>query len=173
LDNCTGVVYLACGHMYCLASNLLALDIGADSNIGRVGPSHGGGSNSVGTVASKRGSNMGVGKRRGNNVVVCGQGCGNMVVGGGHRGSNSSDGRGSKISGQRGSKLAVGSSQRGSTIEEGGVSLSLSLTLANVMSVVEPIVFVRVDKRGCSIGCSICGQRGSNSSDSRGSNIWR
>jgi len=168
LDNCTGVVYLACGHMYCLASNLLALDIGADSNIGRVGPSHGGGSNSVGTVASKRGSNMGVGKRRGNNVVVCGQGCG-----------NSSDGRGSKVSGQRGSKMAVGSSQRGSAVEEGGVSLSLSLTLANVMSVVEPVV--GVDKRGGSIGGSICGQRGSNSSDSRGSNssdsrgsnIWR
>merc|ERR1712172_107454 len=157
LDNCTGVVYLACGHMYCLASNLLALDIGADSNIGRVGPSHGGGSNSVGTVASKRGSNMGVGKRRGNNVVVCG-----------HRGSNSSDGRGSKISSQRGSKMVVGSSQRHSTVEEGGVSLSLSLTLANVMSVVEPVV--RVDKRGGSIGGSICGQRGSNSSDSRGSN---
>merc|ERR1711971_1154955 len=148
LDNCTGVVYLACGQMNCLASNWLSTDIGADSNIGRVGPSHGGGSNSVGTVASKRGSNMGVGKRRGNNVLV----------GGGHRGSNSSDGRGSKISGQRGSKLAVGSSQRGSTIEEGGVSLSLSLTLANVMSVVEPVV--GVDKRGGSIGGSISGQRG-------------
>jgi len=74
-----------------------------------------------------------------------------MVVGGGQRGSNI--GR-RNIAGQRGGNMVVGSSQRGSTVNKGRVSVSLSLTLANDMSVVEPIV------RG-----SIGGQRGGN--------IWR
>ena len=110
----TGVVYLACCqcHIHCLASNLLSIDIGADSNIGRVGPSHVGGSNSVGTVASKRGSNMGIGQRRGNNmgsnVVVGGQWSGNMVVGGGERGGNMVVG-----GGQRGGNMVVSGGQRG------------------------------------------------------------
>merc|ERR1712128_331833 len=97
------VVELLSCSILCLASNLLSTNIGADTNIGRMSPSHGGGSNSVGTVAG----NMGIGNWRGNNVVVCGgqrgdnmvvgggQRCGNMIVGGGQRGSNMA------VSGQR------------------------------------------------------------------------
>merc|ERR1711892_1403369 len=89
------VVKLLSCSILCLASNLLSTNIGADTNIGRMSPSHGSGGNSMGTVAS----NMGIGDWRGNNVVVSGgqrgghmavggQRCGNMVVGGGQWGSN-------------------------------------------------------------------------------------
>merc|ERR1712106_887989 len=78
----------------CLACNLLSTDIGADTNIGRMSPSHGGGGNSVGTnivvSGSQRSSNMVVGGgQRGDNMVVSGgQRGGNMVIGGGQRSSN-------------------------------------------------------------------------------------
>merc|ERR1719402_1173016 len=75
--------YPVCHFVTCLASNLLSMNIGADSNIGRVGPSSSGGSNSVSSIAGKRGSNMSsIGDGRGNNVVVGGgQGGGNSVGG--------------------------------------------------------------------------------------------
>merc|ERR1719400_1016959 len=57
--------YPVCHFVTCLAYNLLSMNIGADSNIGRVGPSSSGGSN---MVVSGQGSNMvvGGGQRRGN-----------------------------------------------------------------------------------------------------------
>ena len=62
-------------------------------------------------------------------------------------------------SSQRG--MSIGSSNRGSSIstkEVGWVSLGLSITLGNDVSVVE--TGIRSDKRGGSIGPSIGGQRG-------------
>merc|ERR1719396_208041 len=68
-----GGVYLVCCSTPCLASNLLSMNIGADSNIGRVSPSSSGGSHSVSSIAGKRSGNMSsVGNRRGNNVVISG-----------------------------------------------------------------------------------------------------
>merc|ERR1712212_631504 len=89
------------------------MDVGADSNIGRVSPSHGGGGNSVGSVA---------GKRRGNNSVVCGQGSGNMVVCG--------QGSGNMVVCGQGSGNSIGGSKRRNNIgvvDQGWVSLSLTL----------------------------------------------
>merc|ERR1719232_1533446 len=82
-----GGVYLVCCSATCLASNLLSMNIGADSNIGRVSPSSSGGSHSVSSIAGKRSGNMSsVGNRRGNNVVISGGHGSNMAVSG--HGSN-------------------------------------------------------------------------------------
>merc|ERR1712128_105222 len=99
------VVELLSCYIPCLASNLLSTNIGTDTNIGRMSPSHGGGGNSVGAVAC----NMGIGYWRGNNVgsnivVSGGQRDGNMVIGGGQRGGN----------------MVVGGGQRGGKMVEGG-----------------------------------------------------
>merc|ERR1719397_2208659 len=95
--------YPVCHFVTCLASNLLSMNIGADSNIGRVGPSSSGGSHSVSSIAGKGG---------GNNIVVGGgQGGGNMVVSGGQR-------RGNGIGGSKRSKIGI---------DQSGVSLSLTL----------------------------------------------
>merc|ERR1719153_793517 len=114
--------YPVCHFVTCLASNLLSMNIGADSNIGRVGPSSSGGSNSVSSIAGKRGSNMSsIGDGRGNNVVIGGgQGGGNMVVSG------------------QGSNMVVGGGQGGGNmvVSKIGVDqsrLSLSLTLDNML----------------------------------------
>merc|ERR1711892_318339 len=115
------VVELLSCSILCLASNLLSTNIGADTNIGRMSPSHGGGGNSVGTV----GGNMGIGNRRGNNIVVSGgqrgdnmavggQRCGNMVVGGGLWGSNMA------VGGQRCGNMVVGGGLWGSNMVVGG-----------------------------------------------------
>jgi len=85
----TDVEDLICCSIACLASNLLSVNIGADSNVGRVGPSSSGGSNSMSSVGGDGGGNMGsVVDGGGNNIVICGQGGGNMVVGGGQGGGN-------------------------------------------------------------------------------------
>merc|ERR1712128_119584 len=118
------VVELLSCSILCLASNLLSTNIGADTNIGRMSPSHGGGSNSVGTVAG----NMGIGNWRGNNVVVCGGQRGdNMVVGGGQR-------RGNSIGGSKRSNNIGGSIGWDSVVDKSWVSLSISLTLDNVLN---------------------------------------
>merc|ERR1712106_385398 len=97
------VVELLSCSIPCLACNLLSTNIGADTDIGRMSPSHGGGGNSVGTIAG----NMGIGNWRGNNMVVGGgQRGGNMVVGGGQWGSNMA------VGGQRGCNVVVGGGQR-------------------------------------------------------------
>jgi len=77
------MVFFCCGCVSCLvesivtfflACHLLSIDIGADSNIGGVGPSIVGGSNSMSTIAGKmssgndRGSNIGVGNRGSNHT---------------------------------------------------------------------------------------------------------
>merc|ERR1711981_187402 len=110
------------------------MDVGADSNIGRVSPSHGGGGNSVGSVAGKRGGNMGsIGDWRSNNTVVCGQGCGNMVVCGQGSGNMVVSGQGSGnmvVSGGQGRSNSVSGSKRRNNIgvvDQGWVSLSLTL----------------------------------------------
>merc|ERR1719397_854052 len=63
--------YPVCHFVTCLASNLLSMNIGADSNIGRVGPSSSGGSHSVSSIAGQGGGNMVVsgGQRRANGIV--------------------------------------------------------------------------------------------------------
>merc|ERR1711892_1510493 len=107
------VVELLSCSILCLASNLLSTNIGADTNIGRMSPSHGGGGNSVGTV----GGNMGIGNRRGNNIVVSGGQRGdNMVVGGGQRGGNMVVG-----GGLWGSNMAVGGQRCGNMVVGGGL----------------------------------------------------
>merc|ERR1712123_230985 len=105
------VVELLSCSISCLASNLLSTDIGADTDIGRMSPSHGGGGNSVGTVAG----NVGIGNWRGSNIVVGGGHRGsNMVVGGGQRGGNMA------VGGQRGCNVVVGGGQRGGNMAVGG-----------------------------------------------------
>jgi len=99
----------------------------------------------------KRGGNMVVsgGQRGGNMVVSRGKRGGNMVVSGGQRGGNMVVG-----GGQRGS--SIGSSNRGSgisTIDVGWVSLGLSITLGNDVSVVETSIWGSIVSR-------IGGQRG-------------
>merc|ERR1712106_9714 len=110
------VVELLSCSISCLASNLLSTDIGADTNIGRMSPSHGGGGNSVGTVAG----NVGIGNWRGNNVgsnivVSGGQRGSNMVIGGGQRGGNMVVG-----GGKRGGNMVVGGGKRGGNMVVGG-----------------------------------------------------
>merc|ERR1712106_635812 len=122
---------LSCS-ILCLASNLLSTNIGADTNIGRMSPSHGGGGNSMGTVAG----NMGIGNWRGSNVVVSvGQWGSNMAVGG-QRGCNVVVGggqrRGNSIGGSKRSNNIGGSIGWDSIVDKSWVSLSISLTLDNV-----------------------------------------
>merc|ERR1712106_404255 len=154
------VVELLSCSIPCLACNLLSTNIGADTNIGRMSPSHGGGGNSVGTIAG----NMGIGNWRGNNmgsnIVVSGsQRSSNMVVGGGQRGDNMVVGGGQRssnmaVGGQRGCNVVVGGGQRrgnsiggskrsnniggsigwDSVVDKSWVSLSISLTLDNVLN---------------------------------------
>merc|ERR1719225_806797 len=145
------------------------MNIGADSNIGRVGPSSSGGSNSVSSIAGKRGSNMSsIGDGRGNNVVIGGgQGGGNMVVSG--QGSNMSsigDGRGNSIGG---SKIGVDQSR-----------VSLSLTLDNMLNwTILGNIFWAIDTIGHSsvvVGVVVAGDSvAGNSGDNVGGNsvdIW-
>merc|ERR1712128_157366 len=131
-----GVELFSCS-ILCLASNLLSTDIGADTNIGRMSPSHGGGSNSVGTIAG----NVGIGNWRGNNmgsnmVVVSGQRGGNMVVGGGQRGGNMAGSgcqrRGNSIGRSKRSNNIGGSIGWDSVVDKSWISLSL--TLDNVLN---------------------------------------
>merc|ERR1712106_179186 len=107
------VVELLSCSISCLASNLLSTDIGADTNIGRMSPSHGGGGNSVGTVAG----NVGIGNWRGNNVVVSG-----------------GQWRGNSIGGSKRSNNIGGSKGWDSVVDKSWVSLSISLTLDNVLN---------------------------------------
>merc|ERR1719384_1500393 len=147
--------YLVCHFVTCLASNLLSMNIGADSNIGRVGPSSRGGSNSVSSIAGKRGSNMSsIGDGRGNNVVIGGgQGGGNMVVSG------------------QGSNMVVGGGQR---------RVSLSLTLDNMLNwTILGNIFWAIDTIGHSsvvVGVVVAGDSvAGNSGDNMGGNsvdIW-
>ena len=123
-----GGVYLVCCSATCLASNLLSMNIGADSNIGRVSPSSSGGSHSVSSIAGKRSGNMSsVGNRRGNNVVISGGHGSNMVVSGhgsnmavsGHGSNMVVSGHGSNMSnmvvgGGEGRGNSVGGSKRSS-----------------------------------------------------------
>merc|ERR1719278_2462177 len=160
------LVFVDGGHPVChsvtsLASNLLSMNIGADSNIGRVGPSSSGGSNSVSSIAGKRGSNMSsIGDGRGNNVVIgAGQGGSNMVVGGGQR-------RGNSIGG---SKIGVDQSR-----------VSLSLTLDNMLNwTILGNIFWAIDTIGHSsvvVGAVVAGDSvAGNSGDNVGGNsvdIW-
>merc|ERR1719431_1505360 len=149
------LVFVDGGHPVChsvtsLASNLLSMNIGADSNIGRVGPSSSGGSNSVSSIAGKRGSNMSsIGDGRGNNVVV----------GGGQR-------RGNSIGG---SKIGVDQSR-----------VSLSLTLDNMLNwTILGNIFWAIDTIGHSsvvVGAVVAGDSvAGNSGDNVGGNsvdIW-
>merc|ERR1712106_247562 len=92
---------------------------------------------------------MGIGNWRGNNVVVSGgqrgdnvvvgggQRGGNMVVGGGQWGSNMAVGgqrRGNSIGGSKRSNNIGGSIGWDSVVDKSWVSLSLSLTLDNVLN---------------------------------------
>merc|ERR1739848_677220 len=99
------------------------MDVGADSNIGRVSPSHGGGGNSMGSVAGQGGGNMVVCGQGSGNMVVCGKGSGNMVVCG--QGSGNM-----VVCGGQGRSYSIGGSKRRNNIgavDQGWVSLSLTL----------------------------------------------
>merc|ERR1739848_512316 len=99
------------------------MDVGADSNIGRVSPSHGGGGNSMGSVAGQGGGNMVVCGQGSGNMVVCGQGSGNMVVCG--QGSGNM-----VVCGCQGRSYSIGGSKRRNNIgavDQGWVSFSLTL----------------------------------------------
>merc|ERR1711892_156658 len=125
-----GVELFSCS-ILCLASNLLSTDIGADTDIGRMSPSHGGGSNMV-VGGGQRGDNMvvGGGQRGGNmvvgggqrssNMAVGGQRCGKVVVSGGQR-------RGNSIGGSKRSNNIGGSIGWDWVVDKSWVSLSLSL----------------------------------------------
>merc|ERR1719317_730830 len=111
-----GGVYLVCCSATCLTFNLLSMNIGADSNIGRVSPSGSSGSNSVSSIAGKRSGNMSsVGNGRGNNVVISGGHRSNMVVSG-------HEGRGNSVGGSKRSSMGVDQS-----------GLSFGLTLDNML----------------------------------------
>merc|ERR1719278_1414228 len=168
------LVFVDGGHPVChsvtsLASNLLSMNIGADSNIGRVGPSSSGGSNSVSSIAGKRGSNMSsIGDGRGNNVVIgAGQGGGNMVVSG------------------QGSNMVVGGGQRrgnsigGSKIGVDQSRVSLSLTLDNMLNwTILGNIFGAIDTIGHSsvvVGVVVAGDSVAGNSGDNGGNsvdIW-
>merc|ERR1719320_2090688 len=100
------------------------MNIGADSNIGRVSPSSSGGSHSVSSIAGKRSGNMSsVGYGGGNNVVISGGHGSNMAVRG--HGSNMSnmvvgcgEGRGNSVGGSKRSSMGV---------DQSGVSFGLTL----------------------------------------------
>merc|ERR1712123_478836 len=84
--------------------------------------------NNVVVSFGQRGGNMAVGGQRGCNVVVGGgQRCGNMVVGGGQW-------RGNSIGGSKRSNNIGGSIGWDSVVDKSWVSLSISLTLDNVLN---------------------------------------
>jgi len=182
-----GGVYLVCCSATCLASNLLSMNIGADSNIGRVSPSSSGGSHSVSSIAGKRSGNMSsVGNRRGNNVVISGGHGSNMAVSG--HGSNMSN---MVVGGGEGRGNSVGGSKRSSMgVDQSGVSFGLTLDnmldwtiLGNIFWAIDTIghssVVVGVVVAGDSVagnsGDNVGGNSvdiwGGNSSDKGGSNI--
>jgi len=163
-----------CPFVTYLAFNLLSMNIGADSNIGRVGPSSSGGSNSVSSVAGKGGGNMSsVGDGRGNNVVIgCGQGGGNMVVGCGQGGGNMVVGGGQR----RGN--GIGGSKRSNIgVDQSGVSLSLTLdnmlnwtVLGNIFRAIDTIGHSSVVVGVVVAGDSVAGNSGDNGGNSV--DIW-
>jgi len=161
------------------------MDVGADSNIGRVSPSHGGGGNSVGSVAGKRGGNMGsIGDWRSNNTVVCGQGSGNMVVCGQGSGNMVVCGQGSGnmvVCGGQGRSNSIGGSKRRNNIgavDQGWVSLSLTLdnmlnrtVLGNIRWAIHTVGHSSVVLWVVVAGNGVAGNnRGGNSSDNRRNN---
>merc|ERR1712123_55517 len=84
--------------------------------------------NNIVVGGGQRGGNMVVGGQRGCNVVVGGgQRCGNMVVGGGQW-------RGNSIGGSKRSNNIGGSIGWDSVVDKSWVSLSISLTLDNVLN---------------------------------------
>jgi len=166
--------YPVCPFVTYLASNLLSMNIGADSNIGRVGPSSSGGSDSMSSVAGKGCSNMSsIGDGRGNNVVIgCGQGGGNMVVGCGQGGGNMVVGggqrRGNGIGGSKRSIIGVDQSR-----------VSLSLALDNMLNwTVLGNIFWAIDTIGHSsvvVGVVVAGDGVAGNSGHNGGNsvdIW-
>merc|ERR1739838_850351 len=146
------------------------MNIGTDSNIGRVGPSSSsGGSNSVSSIAGKGGGNMviGCGQGGGNMVVGCSQGGGNMVVGCGQGGGNMVVGGGQR----RGN--GIGGSKRSNIgVDQSGVSLSL--TLDNMLNwTVLGNIFRAIDTIGHSsvvVGVVVAGDSGDNRGNSV--DIW-
>merc|ERR1711892_668566 len=140
-------------------------------------------------VGGQRCGNMVVGGgQRGGNMVVGGQRCGNMVVGGGQW-------RGNSIGGSKRSNNIGGSIGWDSVVDKSWVSLSISLTLDNVLngtvlgnirwsidtvghgSVVggavvagEGVAGKSMDNWGNNVVVVVSGQGGSNSSDRWGSN---
>merc|ERR1711892_1034659 len=144
---------------------------------------------------------MGIGNWRGNNIVVSGGQRGdNMVVGGGQRGGNMVVGggqrRGNSIGGSKRSNNIGGSIGWDSVVDKSWVSLSISLTLDNVLngsvlgnirwsidtvghsSVVGGAVVAGdgvagkgTDNWGNNMVVLVSGQRGSNSSDKWGGNM--
>merc|ERR1711892_1208618 len=143
---------------------------------------------------------MGIGNWRGNNIVVSGGQRGdNMVVGGGQRGGNMVVGggqrRGNSIGGSKRSNNIGGSIGWDSVVDKSWISLSISLTLDNVLNgTILGNIRWSIDTVGHSsvvggavVACDgvagkgtnnwgnnmvvvVSGQRGSNSSDSWGSN---
>merc|ERR1712115_433949 len=153
------------------------MNIGADSNIGRVSPSSSGGSHSVSSIA---------GKRRGNNVVISGGHGSNMAVSG--HGSNMSN---MVVGGGEGRGNSVGGSKRGSMgVDQSGVSFGLTLDnmldwtiLGNIFWAIDTIghssaavgVVVAGDSvagnSGDNVGGNSVDKWGGNSSDEGGGNI--
>ena len=170
-----GGVYLVCCSATCLTSNLLSMNIGADSNIGRVSPSSSGGSHSVSSIAGKRSGNMSsVGNRRGNNVVISGGHGSNMAVSG--HGSNMSN---MVVGGGEGRGNSVGGSKRSSMgVDQSGVSFGL--TLDNMLDwTILGNIFWAIDTIGHSsvvVGVVVAGESvAGNSGDNVGGNsvdIW-
>merc|ERR1739848_616667 len=150
------------------------MDVGADSNIGRVSPSHG-----------KRGGNIGsIGDWRGNNSVVCGQGSGNMVVCGKGSGNMVVCGQGSGnmvVCGGQGRSNSIGGSKRRNNIgavDQGWVSLSLTLDnmlnrtiLGNIRWAIHTVGHSSIVLWVVVAGNSVAGNnRRGNSSDNRRNN---
>merc|ERR1719317_1875795 len=151
------------------------MNIGADSNIGRVSPSSSGGSNSVSSIAGKRSGNMSsVGNRRGSNIVISGGHGSNMAVSG--HGSNMSN---MVVGGGEGRGNSVGGSKRSSMgVDQSGVSFGL--TLDNMLDwTILGNIFWAIDTIGHSsvvVGVVVAGDSvASNSGDNVGDNsvdIW-
>merc|ERR1712115_155213 len=125
------------------------MNIGADSNIGRVSPSSSGGSHSVSSIA---------GKRRGNNVVISGGHGSNMAVSG--HGSNMSN---MVVGGGKGRGNSVGGSKRSSMeVDQSGVSFGL--TLDNMLDwTILGNIFWAIDTIGHSsvvVGVVVAGDKG-------------
>merc|ERR1739848_391588 len=147
------------------------MDVGADSNIGRVSPSHGGGGNSMGSVGGKGGGNMVVCGQGSGNMVVCGKGSGNMVVCG--QGSGNM-----VVCGGQGRSNSIGGSKRRNNIgavDQGWVSLSLTLdnmlnrtVLGNIRWAIHTVGHSSVVLWVVVAGNSVAGNnRRGNSSDNR------